>query len=278
MAPEVGPCTVWVTGDDVAACCDSEGTDTSIYDEVASEASSLLYELSGRQFAGACSQTVRPCGDPCSCWGGSGIYGGWSGTYGVWTWASWGGVWGWRDDCGNSCGCGYLSRAKLPGYPVTAITEVKVNGDVVDPSGYRLDGYKWLTRLWDATDPDNPTPQYWPGCQNLSLDDDQSGTWSVTYEFGVDPPLAGVKAAAQLACQLYRACAGLECQLPTGATRVTRQGVTIERGLLASFLRPGQTGLVQVDAFLAAYNSVGMRRRPAVFSPDVQQFARRLGS
>ena len=278
MAPEVGPCTVWITGEDVAACCDIGSTDTALLDEVASEASSILFELSGRQFAGACSQTVRPCNDPCSCWGASDMYGGWSGSYGSWTWAPWGGAWGWVNDCGQLCGCGHLSRAKLPGYPVTSITEVKVNGDVIDPTGYRLDGYKWLTRLWDATDPDNPVPQFWPGCQNLSLDDDQPGTWSVTYEFGVEPPLAAIRAASQLACQLYQACNGQECDLPIGATKITRQGISIDRGLLASFLVPAQTGLVQVDAFVAAYNRTGMRRRPAVFSPDIQQFARKLGS
>ena len=40
-------------------------------------------------------------------------------------------------------------------------------------------------------------------------------------------------AAAQLGCEIYKACSGAEssgdCALPSGVTRVTRQGITIEK-------------------------------------------------
>ncbi len=120
------------------------------------------------------------------------------------------------------------------------------------------------------------TPQFWPGCQNLSLDADQPGTFEITYEWGVGPPQLGRDAACELAAQMYLAFNGRNCVLPAGVTKVTRQGIEIERGLLANWADTTKaTGLVHLDLFLQAYND-GMRRgrRSAVYSPDLQQFAR----
>jgi hypothetical protein len=150
---------------------------------------------------------------------------------------------------------------------------VKIDGAVVDPSGYRLDGKRWLVRLADA----DGTIRFWPGCQRLDLDDTEPGTWSVTYVYGAAPPASAVSAAAQLACELWKACPGNtgECQIPTGTVRLTRQGVTVERVTLATFLSSGQTGLVLVDAFLAAYGGGG--RRAAFWSPDIDSYAQSVG-
>ena len=60
---------VWITGDDVAECCNVETSSGSIFDAVAEQASELLFQLSGRLYAGEQGpRTVRP---PCeSCWCG----------------------------------------------------------------------------------------------------------------------------------------------------------------------------------------------------------------
>src|SRR5207247_1889627 len=129
-----------------------------------------------------------------------------------------------------ACRCRPLSQIKLAGYPVREVSEVKIDGDVVDPSGYRLDGWRYLVRL------DDPGPplvhRRWPRCQNLALADDQPGTFSVSYSFGLDPPLIAVQAAAELACQLLKACASGSgagsSVLPVGVARVSRQGITLE--------------------------------------------------
>jgi hypothetical protein len=272
--PQPGPCTEWVTAEDVAECCGADSSDATAYETFATTAAMVLWELSGRVFSGECFQTVRPCRQQCGCWawGDGGDLGGALAFY----WAPWAGWWG--NECGDRCGCGRLSRVKLPGFPVRAITEVLIDGEVVPDDEYRLDGYRWLTRMADPGPP--VRARYWPSCQNLALDADQPGTFEVTYIFGQDPPQAGVDAAAQLACQLARACGAAdgECVLPAGVTRVTRAGVQYERGVLASFLEQGKTGLVSVDAFLAAYNRGNRGRRPGVWSPDVQQYAKRLGS
>jgi hypothetical protein len=39
----------------------------------------------------------------------------------------------------------------------------------------------------------------------------------------------------------------------------------------------GETGIVEIDAFLAAYNPSRLRRRPAIWSPDGPKYARPVG-
>ena len=267
-SPVLGPCSAWIGGDDVASCCDA-ASNPALYDDVALEASMLLYELSGRLFSGLCETTVRPCRDTCRC--------GWAGSSWYWGLAPFvgGSSWGWGNECGDRCGCGYTPRIKLAGYPVREITEVLIDGEIVDPSTYRLDNWRWLTRM---SDPGPPVVQrFWPQCQNMTLDDTEPGTWSVTYRYGVDPPPAAIPAAATLACLLYSSCAGEDCGLPAGAVRVVRQGIEIDRTLLLNFLDPSKpSGFPQIDTFLAAY-SRGIRRRPSVYSPDVQNFPRPVG-
>lgn len=74
--------------------------------------------------------------------------------------------------------------------------------------------------------------------------------------------------------KLYKACAGgdlgIECALPNGVTRLTRQNITIERNPFTSWGRVGgiwKTGLAQVDLFLNTYNPAGVRRRPVFVTP-----------
>lgn len=262
--PTLGPCQAWISGDDVADCCDLASNAAS-YDDAALDASMLLFELSGRLFPGICERTVRPCNDRCAC--------GW----GLSRWWADGPSWsGWCDDRGTrGCGCGALQQIKLAGYPVRQIDEVKIDGAVVDPATYRLDRWRYLVRL------DDPGPplekRRWPSCQNRALADDQEGTFSVAYSWGTDPPPAGIHAAAELACQLYAACGGGECKIPSRATRVVRQGFEIDMRRALSFLGGSEpTGMPLVDAFLSAY-AHGSRRRAAVWSPDMVEYPRPEG-
>lgn len=283
--PILGPCEAWISGTDIAACCSIEldSSDKQAMAETAAiEASMALYEISGRQFTGLCERLVRPCKSNCGCWGSPAL------GLGPWAWSAavWGyggaGMWGWWNESGDRCGCGTLSRVKLSGYPVREITEVKIGGVVLDPldehgnPNWRLDRNRWLTRM-DAPGPP-VEKRHWPHCQNLALDDDQAGTFSIAYLSGVDPPELGRRAASVLGCELLKSCLGAACALPTGTTRVQRQGVTVERGILANWFDPTKaTGLPALDLFLRAYWSNRRGRRPAVFSPDVQKFARPEG-
>ena len=279
----VGPCTPWVSSQDVWNCC---GQPTDVIDGVecnvdftaeALAASQVLYELSGRMYEGQCTQTVRPCGQqicgfqmlsrgyvigPWNYPGGMG----WSGSY-------------WHYNDINGCGCQPLDTVLL-GYPVREIVEVKIDGVVVDPTTYRLDNRRKLVRMRDPLEPD--VPLFWPNCQIMDLNDDQPGTFSVTYRSGQDAPLMGQLAAAELACEIHKACNGsAECALPGGVTRVTRQGITIEKSVFtrwAAIAGLWRTGLTRVDTFLNAYNSEGMTRRPMTWSPDALKYAKNVGS
>lgn len=246
-----GPCSAWTTSEEVAVCCNvAVGSDVDLFDDSVDAASQLLFELSGRQFSGLCSKQVRPCRVGCAC--------GWqvlSRGYVVWQGDAW-----YCD--GVACGCDIQSKVELSGYPVRAITEVKIDGAVVGAGEYELINKRFLVRK---------NGDHWPGCQNLGLSDTEDGTWSVTYTYGQSPPFAGRSAASELACEIYRSCRGdAECVLPNGITRITRQNLTIERNAFSAWGRVEgiwRTGLPLVDLFLNAYNPAGIKRRPVFMTP-----------
>jgi len=264
----LGPCTAWLTGDDVAECCSSAtaivGTNTVMLDDAADVASQLLYELSGRRWVGLCSREgVRPCHGSCSC--GVQIL---SRGHIVDAWGRW--------PCeGRTCGCRSMSRVKLAGY-VREVTQVKLDGDVVDDSVYRVDEHKWLTRVDGGR---------WPTCSHVDLPDTEEGTFSVSYTYGKTPPLAGVEAAKQLACQIFMRCPGsggegADCQIPDGVVRITRQGITMDRAFFGRDPKTGKwyTGLASVDYFLNTYNPKGLARRGLFISPkSSDRYARPVG-
>lgn len=271
VLPEYGPCTAWIDCGDIRASCNAEGDD-ELLDGIAAMASQIMFEISGRQFTGRCERTVRPCNVLSACWGNFSGYNSWVGWPWQWTWDGY--TWGWYDQMGCHCNCEPLSRVLLPGYPITEIIEVKIDGVVMSPSTYRLDEYTYLTRMRDPAEPD--IPLFWPSCQVLDLDDDQSGTWSVNYFSGVDPPPAGKNAATALACELLP---GADCKLPTGAVRIVRQGVTVDKlQPLARMLLEGMTGIPAIDTFIAAYNPSRLRRRPAIYSASGPKYARPMGN
>lgn len=261
----VGPCSSWITGDDVVAWCPT--SNAAIADDMAAAASDLMFAMTARQFRGVCSDTIRPTRLGCNCW--LGVSSGLPIAWGFWgaMLVGWGGY-----DWPLPIGCGYMSQYQLA-YPVSQVLQVKVGGAVVDPTRYRVDEQKMLVRL---NDPDGSNPG-WPLCQNMLLDDTNAGTWSVMYTYGVAPPQLAVDAAKQLACQLSASGSQQACELPTGATKITRQGVQIDRGLLADWLSGGSTGLALVDAAIQAYNPSRLAIQTGVYSPDLPDFGYHVG-
>lgn len=278
IADHLGPCSDWLTGEDVAACCDSAdvfASDPTIFDTAVAQAQELLFQLSGRRFPGVCETTARPCRTGCGC---------------PWQILSRGHlVWnpnldgGWACD-GDTCGCRPLSRVLLSGY-VQEVIEVLIDGVTVDPATYRVDRHRWLVRVRDPAAPD--TALTWPGCQNLDLDETEDGTFAVSYTFGKNPPASGVAAAAELACEIYKGCSGGECELPSGVVRYSRQGVVVEKSAFASWgFESGRgtrakgwgTGMAAVDAFLNAWNPGGLQQVPIFWSPaSVGRYAPSVG-
>jgi hypothetical protein len=255
-----GPMSAWASSQDVWACC---GQPTEVIDgdecpvdfsQYVYAASELLFELSGRLFFGLATKTVRPpCRPGCGC--GTQVL---SRGHVISTDGWWG---------ASACD---PSKVLLSGYPLRAISEVKIDGAVLATTEYGIEYWRWLVRKNSGV---------WPSCQDLSVDDTEDGTWSVTYQYGQDPPLSGQLAATELGCELYKACSGGECAMPTGVTRIIRQGVVIEKMAFAAWGLQGgiwRTGLTRVDAFLNAVNPNWLKRRPTFWSPARHlQYAKR---
>lgn len=269
--PQQGPCTAWTTPEEVADCggltLDSS-TQSPVEDAIVI-ASNILYPISGFQFRGQCQQTVRPCRTRPGCFDqvlSRGHLVSWSGN-------------GWScSDGGAACGCSPLAKVRLPGYPVTEIVEVTIDGDVVDPATYAIEEWMDLVRVRASADDEN---EWWPACQQRDLPSTEVGTFAVTYLYGIDPPAEGQRAAAELALQIYYACTGnANCALPLGTKQVVRSGVTIDVGGFVSWAydydaRQWRTGLKMVDLFLNSSNPNGIRQPPVMASIDDPMYADR---
>jgi hypothetical protein len=223
----------------------------------------VLDALTGHQFA-QCPVTVRPCGPGCGLFNGyttwpvaapaQGGPGPWMVPYilnGVWLNCS----------CSGGCSCLPACRVDL-GVPVAEVTEVKVNGLVLDPSAYELQG-AFLVRTDGG--------ECWPSCQDPAVPDTEDGTFSVTYRPGRALPIAGQIAAGKLAGEFVKACAGSSCALPAQISSLSRQGVDVEFVDPSTVFENGRTGIYEVDLFLNAVNPTGMRRRSRVLSPDIRR-------
>lgn len=245
---------------------------------IESMAVDFLWRWSGRRF-GLCNLTIRPCkkidyewlstytgGDPN--WIRMGIPG-FRAPFMPYLFA---GQW-FNLGCGRcgdgACGCSRTPSISLPG-PVDAITEVVIDGTVLDPAAYRVDNYRYLART-DGGE--------WPTCQDLSKPSapgsaDAEGTWQVSYQRGTAVPVGGEVAAGLLACELAKAmCGDSSCKLPQRVQSITRQGVTV--AVLDTFddIDKGRTGIWLIDSWIASVTKAPQRSR--VYSPDVPRTKQR---
>lgn len=252
------PCTAaWPLN---PTCPTWASTSQDIKDYAVALASLVLWGATGRQYGG-CPTTVRPC---------------WSRMeplYQTWPVGFDGeGYWGLRGAVGSvqliggSCGCSAACRCTpsqiaLPG-PVQSVTSVQIDGVTLDPSGYLLQG-NYLVRA-DGSE--------WPAGQNLAKALGQTDTWAVTYVVGAAVPAALLGAASEYACELAKAKAGGQCQLPNRVQSVTRQGVEIQYVDTTDFLDQGLTGMSNVDVVIRALNPYKLPAPLRVISPDIPQY------
>lgn len=259
--PAYGPCADWCSSADLCSPVDDYSFPAGVIADSIEIASNLLFVLSGRQFPGTCSTTVRPCSRRCTE-----SYP----NYGLGMVTS--------CDCQSAgvCGCSELEQIELGTTPIISVTEVVVDGAVVSSSLYRVDDWRWLVRLPNA----DGTNRGWPGCQRLDLDSTEDETFEVTFTYGRPVPPEGVRAAAVLAGEIAASCvpeALGACTLSSRVTSITRQGVTVALDSLDSIAQD-LTGLPMVDLFLKAHNPGRLRRRGRVFSPDIGPHVRRIGT
>lgn len=254
MSTDFGPCewpllqcAVWPTGSE------------AITGNAIAAATEVLWQKTAQRY-GVCEMTIRPCKETCGdSWPFFDSWWRWDGGLwprpllynGLWFNIACGG-------CPGSCSCTVLEQVRLPG-PVNTVTQVKINGVVLNPAAYRLDDNQYLVRRDGGR---------WPPCQNMSLDDTEEDTWSITFTWGEEIPIIGQQALGQLANVLVRECMGEDCKLPRNIQSLVRQGVTIQ--LPEDWLR----GLTFVDLFLNYANPKGLIGAPGIYDPDAQNYRR----
>lgn len=229
-------------------------------------ATEVLYQASGQWF-GLCAVTIRPCRRDCAE-GWTGFTDWWPGT-GVPFASSGGGPRPWwfngtwynvcSSGCGDTCSCTTLDEALLPA-PTRDVLEVMMDGEIMDPSLYRVDENRKLVRLDGGL---------WPLCQDMAKDDSQPGTWSVTVTVGETVPPLAQRALGQLAMEFVKDCLGEDCLIPWEVTSVSRQGVSYQFGGVDDSRNIlTQMGLRFVDLFLATYNPGQLTTRGKVYDVD----------
>jgi len=218
-----------------------------------------LWNWTGRKY-GICEVTVRPCRQECwqgqsTFWGASSGMLGSRPFYPVLIRGQWFNVG--CGQCGDDCGCGDTRSLRLPG-PIDSITEIQIDGVVLDPTAYRVDNDRFVVRMDGGR---------WPTCQDMNAVLGEADTWAITYRRGVEVPIGGQVAAGLLANELAKAaCNDRSCGLPQRVQTVTRQGVTI--AVLDAFddIDTGHTGIWLIDSWVASV--VRRPRKMRVLSPD----------
>lgn len=224
---------------------------------------------------GVCPIEIRPCAARCAptgSWmvapaGGSSLAGLPTMTIGAsFTPHISGGNWVNSCGCGTGdCSCSSVSEVYLPG-PVGAIESVRIDGELVDPSRYRVDNGNRLTSM----DPN----LVWPVCQDMRTSSDEIGSFAVTYYRGAAPNEMTQYAAGVLATEFYKACTGdSKCRLPRGIRTVTRGNASYE--IDSTIFENGLTQIPEVDAVIRIYNPHLLKSAPRVLSPDGPTFGRR---
>ncbi|QDH93270.1 head-to-tail adaptor [Microbacterium phage Cressida] len=216
------------------------------------QAIDLLWNWTDRLY-GVCPTTIRPCRDDCGGNDGSATFWGRGPRFdpsfprqgrggmstGGWTPVLIGGAW-------KNVGCGCLSACQctidgahalsLPG-PIVSVTQVRIDGEVVPASAYRVDHKRLLVRIDGGT---------WPACQDLLAEPTEEGTFEIIYERGLPVPVGGMVAAGRLACELAMdSCGDDNCALPERLTSITRQGMTI--GIALTGEKWHDTGIWSID-------------------------------
>jgi hypothetical protein len=236
--PRHGPCTMWTTRARVralpvfvklAAQTPPVVPSLASLDSMIETASWLLWDASGRQWPGTCTDTVLICGR-CGCNRLLGRH--WS--------------------CPRLTGPG-LELPFSPVLDVASVYEIPDPPDLadavlIDASSYVVEDSRWLIRVDDEP---------WPSCV------------LVTFDHGGDPPEAGQHAATVLAGELLAAITpGATCRLPERAQSVTRQGVSVAFLDKQQFFADGLTGLYMVDLFLSRFRNQGGVTRSRILDPN----------
>jgi hypothetical protein len=212
--------------------CDTTGVDPALLDAAQSLAEQLLWAMSGYR-VGRCTfrEAFRP-----ALTGECGVP--YKGRDGNWY---------------NGGRAGDCCHVLLSHRPVSSVTEVVDGGVILDAAAYALEGSRLRRRgaCWTTSGP----------CDDPEL--------VVTYEAGVPFPAGTGVAVGEVACEYLSALQGQTCRLPSRATSITRQGVTVTLDTAQDFIKAGRLGLPVTDAWLETVVGIGPRVPSRVYSPDL---------
>jgi hypothetical protein len=219
----------------------------------------VLHAASGRQF-GLCAHKIRPCLDDCAA---QQLVQGPTNPRYVYLWSPFDPAANYaRVRCGvcnaRRCSCSSVPQITLPYHRVRRVREVMIDGEVLDPSAYRLAGRRLI-----RTDGGQ-----WPRCQDDAAADTDVGAWTVDLIAGRPVDEGGQIATGVYACEIAKSLSGADCELPQRVQTVSRQGVTIGFVDPMDFLQYGMTGLYAVDTWLKQVNPAGLKRRAGMLRAD----------
>lgn len=235
----------YITPDElILSCKEANGlgeTDPRIEDAI-DDASLILYYLTGRQFSGTCTTTVRP---PCL-----------SGT------------------C--SCGC-KPAEVNLGVWPITEVTSVRYDGTVYTgadiTANFHVNRHRYLAR-----NDGQPflSGNQWAVAGSTEDNADNGHTFEVTVEHGLQVPKLLKRAARALACELVEVYCGNDCKLPDRVTSVARVGVTQEIASVVDILEKGGTGIYVVDMAIQVFNPSKLQSPSFVWSAQSTYTGRKI--
>lgn len=145
---------------------------------------------------------------------------------------------------------GSVQGLRLRGNPIVSVSSVTTAAGALPSADYQVANRSVLYRT-------NRTPWNF-----------DSGV-TVTYIYGQNPPPLGRLAAIKLGNELVLSVTDPDaCSLPANVTNVTRLGLSFALSNTAALAALRQTGIFEVDLFVAVSNPSGALKRPRIFSPD----------
>jgi hypothetical protein len=213
-------CSAFIEEEDVTCDCELQG---HLLSDVIDAATDLIVRLSAGRFRGRCTETVRPVFK-----------------------TNW---------CEPSYCCDYDGIPLLGPNPV--VSQVKIDGDVIDPTLYKvLDGHRLIRVSTDGT-----RPPMWPRLNQLWKPATEDDTFSITYTYGHAVDFTVKRATIEAACDLMRGLTA-ERALDGFTTSATLDGLTVSRDADVA----EEAGFSWIARFLRLY---GMNRGFEIASPEL---------
>lgn len=169
----------------------------------------------------------------------------------------------------DACWCDCCQLDAIPlGDQSPTVSEVKIDGTVLDPSLYELHPSRVGANLVRVSTGDRPPS--WPSSQALWRPDTEANTFSITFERGVlvENDLFIQRAVSEVVCDLATESVRRKNELPAGTTTASLGGtnIVVDDDRLERIAR-GELGS-NVARLLGLYSPDG-RNRSTVWAPEV---------